>query len=713
MPKWEIRIERRLEQRYGGRTRTVGTYQVYHDDVPVTATVRVEGKDVHLFGTTAEAAGPSQNDRTAEEGFPTRIVARTYPMQTSGGPTYVTDGYRADEIIRKKMPGLELSDTGRRDSILIHPGKDEFRSTVGCINLCTHLNTPDEIINYKGSRRRVIALIEDMKAFLGGLPGPDRPIPGAYVTISETALADPQTLAANLTRTSVQVPAAAIPSPEGIAWPLRRNVIRRNIRNHTYGPDVRIGRDKKPKAHQGWDLLAPVGTECFAVADGKINLIYSDLNGYGHVVELAFSFKNQPLFAAYAHLSAVKVKEGQAVAKGQLIGLTGDSGNAGDVDISEKHLHFEIRTMSRPGGGLTGRKDPKDLFGTVPLKEAVIADPGPASGSASPAPPVVRAAPAPTGAAAVPGLAALDRKPIFDAVKIMLGRRYTKADVPVLDEGCDRALASVPFDRKPIFDAARILLGRSFETAEVAALDRACDLALTAAAKPPEKALAEPRPPQAEEKTVPGRHVLGSLSEIYESGNRGPDTVSPGIDDPGGVSYGCYQLSSKKGTLGAFLRNEGQVWAAEFGTAAPGSAAFSKAWKIIGAREADRFRGAQHAFIERTHYRPAVLAVLKSTGLDLDSRHDAIRDATWSVSVQHQGAPKILADAVAAADRKAARTDPRYDRLLAEAVYEARIAYVLKVAASSKLPKGQRDQLISITKKRFPSERDACLNMFG
>ena len=72
-----------------------------------------DGKDVPLFGTTAEAGGPSQNAKTATEGFPTRIVAKTYPMQTSGGPTYVTHGYRQDEQIKDQMPGLELTDTGR------------------------------------------------------------------------------------------------------------------------------------------------------------------------------------------------------------------------------------------------------------------------------------------------------------------------------------------------------------------------------------------------------------------------------------------------------------------------------------------------------------------------------------------------------------------------------------------------------------------------
>lgn len=40
---------------------------------------------------------------------------------------------------------------------------------------------------------------------------------------------------------------------------------------------------------------------------------------------------------------------------------------------------------------------------------------------------------------------------------------------------------------------------------------------------------------------------LGSLSTQYETGGRGPTTVSTGVGDAGGVSYGSYQMTSKNG----------------------------------------------------------------------------------------------------------------------------------------------------------------------
>ncbi|HKG84155.1 MAG TPA: hypothetical protein VKB16_13520 [Beijerinckiaceae bacterium] len=163
---WEIHVQRLKEQARGNQTRTVGTYQVFHDGEPASA-ISVDGVAVPLFGTTAESKGPGQNDTPATVARPSRILPGRYPLKTSGGPTYVTTGFRQDLRIKPQMPGIELRRTGNRSAIIIHPGKGEFLSSIGCINPCTSLPDEDEDIDYAGSRRRVIALIEDMKRFLG------------------------------------------------------------------------------------------------------------------------------------------------------------------------------------------------------------------------------------------------------------------------------------------------------------------------------------------------------------------------------------------------------------------------------------------------------------------------------------------------------------------------------------------------------------------
>jgi LysM repeat protein len=209
-----------------------------------------------------------------------------------------------------------------------------------------------------------------------------------------------------------------------------------------------------------------------------------------------------------------------------------------------------------------------------------------------------------------------------------------------------------------------------------------------------------------------GNHRLGSLSEVYESGNRGPGTVSTGRNDSGGASYGIYQLSSAKGTLANFMRNEGARWAGELRGMSPGTRQYNDQWRAIAAREPQAFRDAQHSFIERTHYQPAVDGVRTATGLDLSSRHNAVRDAAWSVSVQHGGAETILNRAVAATDAQMSRNSPGYDRALVTAIYRERTSYVLNVAnTSSRLTAGERQQLRDITRDRYPAELRDALSM--
>ena len=79
--------------------------------------------------------------------------------------------------------------------------------------------------------------------------------------------------------------------------------------------------------------------------------------------------------------------------------------------------------------------------------------------------------------------------------------------------------------------------------------------------------------------SVPGpqdKPEVGSLSAQYESGTRGPGTVSTGNGDIGGVSYGSYQLSTAAGRPAEFLANEGAAWSAEFAGQQPGTRAFSQ-----------------------------------------------------------------------------------------------------------------------------------------
>lgn len=93
----------------------------------------------------------------------------------------------------------------------------------------------------------------------------------------------------------------------------------------TYG--TRNGR------HHGMDIAAGLGTAIYSVDEGVVSKSYYS-NSYGNVV---FIKHPNNLESVYAHLSKRKVKEGQKVSQGDIIGEMGSTGRSSGV-----HLHFEV-----------------------------------------------------------------------------------------------------------------------------------------------------------------------------------------------------------------------------------------------------------------------------------------------------------------------------------------------------------------------------------
>jgi len=86
--------------------------------------------------------------------------------------------------------------------------------------------------------------------------------------------------------------------------------------------------------HRAIDIGAPKGTPIYAADSGYVTYAgWSDV-GYGRMIIIDHGNGFQTL---YAHLSVYYVEEGQSVAKGEKIGLMGETGNA-----TGPHLHFEI-----------------------------------------------------------------------------------------------------------------------------------------------------------------------------------------------------------------------------------------------------------------------------------------------------------------------------------------------------------------------------------
>lgn len=155
-----------------------------------------------------------------------------------------------------------------------------------------------------------------------------------------------------------------------VRWPLMINRIRRGRISNTYGM-VRKWPNGNPKPHQGWDLQAVVGVHAMAIADGEIVFVRHQ-GDYGLQVCMRFTFNGKTRYAFYAHLSQRLVSAGDAVQIGDPIARCGKSGNASGLPAREDHLHFEIRTIQNPGGGLGGRVSPLTVYKTCPLGSSII-----------------------------------------------------------------------------------------------------------------------------------------------------------------------------------------------------------------------------------------------------------------------------------------------------------------------------------------------------
>ncbi len=90
--------------------------------------------------------------------------------------------------------------------------------------------------------------------------------------------------------------------------------------------------------HPGLDISADKGDPIYSTADGKVTHAASAGN-YGNLVIVDHGYGIE---TRYGHMSAFKVTVGQAVKRGDLLGLVGSTGRA-----TSSHLHYEVRANGR------------------------------------------------------------------------------------------------------------------------------------------------------------------------------------------------------------------------------------------------------------------------------------------------------------------------------------------------------------------------------
>lgn len=91
--------------------------------------------------------------------------------------------------------------------------------------------------------------------------------------------------------------------------------------------------------HNGVDIDLNKGDKVVSAFDGMVRIAKRE-GGFGNVVIVRHY---NGLETVYAHLSKIKVKSGQIVTAGQLLGLGGSTGHS-----TGTHLHFEVRFKGVP-----------------------------------------------------------------------------------------------------------------------------------------------------------------------------------------------------------------------------------------------------------------------------------------------------------------------------------------------------------------------------
>lgn len=89
-----------------------------------------------------------------------------------------------------------------------------------------------------------------------------------------------------------------------------------------------------PRMHYGQDFAVPYGTEVYATGDGTIIESGWNSEGFGNFIIIDHGYGLQ---TTYGHLSKINVSRGTNVKRGQIVGLSGNTGTS-----SGPHLHYQI-----------------------------------------------------------------------------------------------------------------------------------------------------------------------------------------------------------------------------------------------------------------------------------------------------------------------------------------------------------------------------------
>jgi murein DD-endopeptidase MepM/ murein hydrolase activator NlpD len=124
-------------------------------------------------------------------------------------------------------------------------------------------------------------------------------------------------------------------------WPVRGRVV------------TEFGSSPGGERSNGIDIAATDREPIRAAAEGTVSYSGNEVRGYGNLVLIRHADR---YVTAYAHADEFVVAKGQWVARGQVIGYVGMTG-----DVGSPRLHFEIRRGSRGETPI----DPRRMLGSM------------------------------------------------------------------------------------------------------------------------------------------------------------------------------------------------------------------------------------------------------------------------------------------------------------------------------------------------------------
>jgi murein DD-endopeptidase MepM/ murein hydrolase activator NlpD len=278
-------------------------------------------------------AGAQPPAAAAQSARPAQQAARPASHQVASGETMVgiarRYGVTRDQLARAN--NLQPTQSLRIGQTLRLPGAAPA-ATAQARPLSVEPGATASAPQRREQAQRAVAQVQSTPAGRRADPQPTAAIPPAQPALaaaqSEAAAAPAPAQAAAPAPAAPAAPATASAEPQ-FRWPARGRVI----------SGFRAG------TSDGIKLSVPQGTPVKAAEDGVVAYAGNELRGYGNLVLVRHS---NGYVTAYAHNSAINVRRGEQVRRGQTIAAAGQTGN-----VSSPQIHFEIRRGATPVDPMT------------------------------------------------------------------------------------------------------------------------------------------------------------------------------------------------------------------------------------------------------------------------------------------------------------------------------------------------------------------------